>query len=140
MAKKNVTAEKKVPEAQENTASQAPSTPAPSTPAKKEASQKKTLEKKTVAPASVHEIVSEKQLKKDKPKKVKMIRDSFTLPEHDYAKLSDLKKKCLQAGVQVKKSELIRAGLLGLSKLTDAALLKIVAQVEVIKTGRPAKE
>lgn len=135
MAKKNVTAEKKLAEAQENTASQALPTQA-----KKEVSQKKTVEKKTVAPASVHEIVPDKQLKKDKPKKVKMIRDSFTLPEHDYVKLSDLKKKCLLAGVQVKKSELIRAGLLSLSKLTDAALLKIVAQVEVIKTGRPAKE
>ena len=69
-----------------------------------------------------------------------MIRDSFTMPESDYAKLSELKKKCLEAGVHVKKSELMRAGLLSLSQLADAALLKTIEQVEVIKTGRPAKE
>ena len=83
---------------------------------------------------------TEKPLKKDKPKKIKMIRDSFTMPESDYVKLSELKKKCLEAGVHVKKSELIRAGLLNLSKLADAALLKAIEQVEVIKTGRPVKE
>jgi len=82
----------------------------------------------------------EKQPKKDKPKKIKMIRDSFTMPESDYIKLAELKKKCLEAGVHVKKSELMRAGLLSLSKLTDASLLKAIEQVEIIKTGRPAKE
>ncbi len=84
---------------------------------------------------------TEKTLKKEKEKtkKVKMIRDSFTLPESDYAKLSELKKKCLEAGVHVKKSELMRAGLLNLSKLPSASLLKAVGQVEIIKTGRPAK-
>jgi len=68
-----------------------------------------------------------------------MIRDSFTLPEGDYAMLAELKKKCLEAGVHVKKSELMRAGLLHLSKLNQSVLLQAVAQVEIIKTGRPAK-
>lgn len=95
---------------------------------------------KTVLP--VTKVNAEKQPKKekDKPKKVKMIRDSFTLPESDYVKLAELKKKCLEAGVHVKKSELMRAGLLSLSKLTNASLLKAIEQVEIIKTGRPAKE
>lgn len=82
---------------------------------------------------------AEKPPKADKPKKIKMVRDSFTMPENDYAQLADLKKKCLQAGVHVKKSELLRAGLLSLSKLPDAALIKAVEQVEKLKTGRPAK-
>lgn len=93
---------------------------------------------KTALPATKGD--TEKQSKKDKPKKIKMIRDSFTLPESDYAKLAELKKKCLEAGVHVKKSELMRAGLLRLSKLNRSALLQTVAQVEIIKTGRPAKE
>ncbi|MDP2155227.1 MAG: hypothetical protein Q8J61_04445 [Sulfuricella sp.] len=67
-----------------------------------------------------------------------MVRDSFTMPENDYAQLAELKKKCLQAGVHVKKSELLRAGLLSLSKLPDAALIKAVERVEKLKTGRPA--
>ncbi len=69
-----------------------------------------------------------------------MICDSFKMPESDYIKLAELKKKCHEAGVHVKKSELMRAGLLSLSKLTDASLLKAIEQVEIIKTGRPAKE
>jgi hypothetical protein len=81
----------------------------------------------------------EKPLKKDKPRKIKMVRDSFTMPENDYVKLAELKQKCLEAGVHVKKSELMRAGLLRLSRLNKTALLNAVAQVEIIKTGRPAK-
>jgi len=94
-------------------------------------------EVKTVPP--VTKDGTKKQEKKDKPKKIKMIRDSFTLPEGDYAMLAELKKKCLEAGVHVKKSELMRAGLLHLSKLNQSVLLQAVAQVEIIKTGRPAK-
>jgi len=81
-----------------------------------------------------------KPAKEDKPPKIKMVRDSFTMPENDYAQFAELKKRCLQAGLQVKKSELLRAGLAGLTKLTDAALTKAVKQVEIIKTGRPAKQ
>lgn len=86
-------------------------------------------------------LSEEKTIKKEKvkTKKIKMIRDSFTLPESDYVKLTELKKKCLEAGVHVKKSELMRAGLLSLSRLSSASLLKVIAQVEIIKTGRPAK-
>lgn len=93
---------------------------------------------KPAAPAKA--AAKEKKLsKKDKPKKVKMVRDSFTMPEGEYAQIAALKKKCLKAGVPVKKSELLRAGLGHLAKLSDAALLKAVARVEKLKTGRPAK-
>ncbi len=78
--------------------------------------------------------------KTDKPKKIKMVRDSFTMPETDYSQLAELKKKCLQSGIHVKKSELLRVGLLSLSKMSDSALLKAVAAVEKLKTGRPAKQ
>ncbi len=80
-----------------------------------------------------------KPAKEDKPKKIKMVRDSFTMPENDYAQLAELKKKCLQGGVHVKKSELLRAGLQSLSRMPAAALIEAMAQVEKIKTGRPAK-
>lgn len=84
--------------------------------------------------------VSEKSVKaENKPRKMKMVRDSFTMPEMDYSQLGELKKKCLRAGVHVKKSELLRAGLLNLAKLPDAALVKAVEAVEKLKTGRPAK-
>jgi hypothetical protein len=113
---------------------------APVAVAKKTTPSSSTANQETEIVLPVTKVNTEKQLKKDKPKKVKMIRDSFTLPESDYVKLAELKKKCLEAGVHVKKSELMRAGLLSLSKLNNPALLKTIEQVEIIKTGRPAKE
>jgi hypothetical protein len=80
-----------------------------------------------------------KQKKNGKPKKIKMVRDSYTMPENDYAKLTELKKTCLKAGVHVKKSELLRAGLTTLTKLPTATLLKTVEGLVKIKTGRPGK-
>lgn len=115
-------------------------TPLPAKPATKPAA-KPPAKKPAAAPMATKPKAekAEKPAKAEKPKKIKMVRDSFTMPENDYAQIAELKKKCLQAGVHIKKSELLRAGLLNLSKLTDAALIKSVEQVEKIKTGRPAK-
>ena len=80
-----------------------------------------------------------KPKKDSKAKKVKMVRDSYTMPQIDYAKLAELKKLCLKSGVHVKKSELLRAGLITLGNLPTATLLKTVERLEKIKTGRPGK-
>jgi hypothetical protein len=80
-----------------------------------------------------------KTSKADKPKKIKMVRDSFSMPENEYSQFAALKRTCLLTGVHVKKSELLRAGLLCLSKLSDSELVKVVGQVEILKTGRPTK-
>jgi hypothetical protein len=80
----------------------------------------------------------DKQEKPRKPRKPKVVRDSFTMPEDDYARLVLLKKRCLDLGIPVKKSELLRAGLQALTAMKDAALVKVVESVEQIKTGRPS--
>jgi len=74
-----------------------------------------------------------------KAKKVKLVRDSFTMPETEYALIAALKKRCLDAGVSAKKSEILRAAVAGLAKLSDASVLAAIRRLEVIKTGRPAK-
>jgi len=76
-------------------------------------------------------------IKKGKIVNAKVIRDSFSFPEQDYLKISDLKKTCLAAGIHVKKSEILRAGLHILTKLNLAELKKAVGQVEKVQTGRP---
>ncbi|RFC39101.1 MAG: hypothetical protein DID90_2727552516 [Candidatus Nitrotoga sp. LAW] len=99
----------------------------------------KNIAEKTVAtPLKV--VIAEKLSKKaDKPKKIKMVRDSFTMPVNEYSQFAALKRKCQLVGVYVKKSELLRAGLLCLSKLSDPELVNVVGQVEILKTGRPTK-
>jgi len=77
--------------------------------------------------------------KKDKPKKIKMVRNSFSMTEDDYANLIGLKKKCIAAGVHVKKSELLRVGLMGLLKLSNASLLAAVEPVLATKKAKAVK-
>ena len=72
--------------------------------------------------------------------KIKVIRDSFTMPQNDYAKIAELKEACLKADMHVKKSELLRAGLHALGKLSAAQLKQTIMQMEQIKTGRPKKD
>ena len=75
-----------------------------------------------------------------KEKKIKVVRDSFTIPKTELLQVGEMKKRALTLGVAVKKSELIRAGLSALASLNDAAFKKAVASVPTIKTGRPAKD
>ena len=75
--------------------------------------------------------------KKSKIGKAKVIRDSFSFPVQDYLKISELKKTCLAAGIHVKKSEILRAGIHLLTQLNLDELKKAVDQVEKIQTGRP---
>jgi hypothetical protein len=72
-------------------------------------------------------------------KKDKVVRDSFTMPKTDYERIAALKRKCLEAGVEVKKSELLRAGLQLLDSASSKRLVAAIAALEVVKTGRPAK-
>jgi hypothetical protein len=90
-------------------------------------------------PAPVKAATVKTEKKKDKPEKVKVVRDSFTIPKTEYAQIADLKKRAMGLGQEVKKSELIRAGLLLLSSHNDAELLKALAAVPTLKTGRPGK-
>ncbi|MCU7375196.1 hypothetical protein PEC18_31360 [Paucibacter sp. O1-1] len=72
-----------------------------------------------------------------KPAKVKLVRDSFTMPSDEYAVLAVIKQRALAKAHPVKKSELLRAGVKLLEGLSDAALLRTLKGVPTIKTGRP---
>lgn len=80
-----------------------------------------------------------KAVKPVKAKKVKLVRDSYAMPENEYAQIGELKKRLVTMSVDVKKSELLRAGVAVMAALNDAELKRVMARVERIKTGRPAK-
>lgn len=77
--------------------------------------------------------------KPKKEQKIKVVRDSFTMPEGEYRKIAEIKEAALQAGQPVKKSEVLRAGLKALAAMTPAQLKRALAGLEKIKTGRPKK-
>ena len=66
-----------------------------------------------------------------------LVRDSFTMPESEYAVLLEVKQACLRAGVDVKKSELLRIGVALLGQLDVATLQGVLAALPQLKTGRP---
>jgi hypothetical protein len=61
--------------------------------------------------------------------KEKKVRDSFSMPEAEYAQLGALKARLLAQGVSAKKSELVRAALLLLAEQEDDALRKLLARL-----------
>ncbi len=109
---------------------------APAKPVKKAAAEAKP---KAVEVPKEPKIAKVAKVKIQVPKKPKLVRDSFTMPESDYALFETLKQRVLAAGIEVKKSELLRASLVMLAKLDDAELIKAIGLVERIKTGRPKK-
>lgn len=94
--------------------------------------------KKAVA-APVETAKAEKMLKVKAVKKPKVVRDSFTMPESEYQKIAEIKALCLKAGLQVKKSEVLRAGVIALCAMSEAQLNTALSRLDKIKTGRPNK-
>lgn len=77
------------------------------------------------------------QSSKVNTKKPKLVRDSFTIPKAEFAAIETLKTRAIALGTSVKKSELLRAGLMALQGLSDAAYKAALVAVPTLKTGRP---
>ena len=74
-----------------------------------------------------------------KPAKHKLVRDSFSMPQQDYDLIATLKKRAIGLGRPAKKSELLRAGLHAVTKLSDRELRAALESLIQLKTGRPRK-
>jgi hypothetical protein len=99
----------------------------------------KVAKQKRAATVGVAPVAPAAEMKVKRVKKEKVVRDSFTMPKSDYEKIAALKQKCLDAGVSVKKGEILRAGLLLLEASPSKRLLAAISAVETVKTGRPVK-
>ena len=112
------------------------------TPARKAAPARKPAKKPAAAPAAKAAPPAKppKADKADKAKKPKLVRDSFTIPKNEVAVLDDLKLRAARLGRPAKKSEVLRAGIMALAAMGDAAFLATVTGVPAVKTGRPAKD
>lgn len=88
----------------------------------------KRAARKAAAPAAVREADTARPV---------LVRDSFTMPEQEYAVLAEVKQACLRAGIDVKKSELLRIGVALLGQVDIATLKAVLAALPQLKTGRP---
>ncbi|HSI43815.1 MAG TPA: hypothetical protein VK949_05690 [Methylotenera sp.] len=100
----------------------------------------KNAEKTAAKPATAKNVAKPAKPAKEKTPKLRMERDSFTMPKVEYAQLYVLKERLIKLGQASKKSELLRAGIMQLTAMTDAALKAAMAKVPAIKTGRPKKK
>ncbi len=124
-------------------------TPKPQEPVRKAANKSatakvgaKTTARSAAAPVSARSeaLKTAAVPKAKKPRKPKLVRDSFTIPKNEFTVLQDLKQRAGKSGTAAKKSEILRAGIKALAAMNDAAFAAALQAVPAIKTGRPAKE
>ena len=118
-----------------------PKAPAANKPAAKAPATKRTASKAIVAkPAAAKPVAAKPTKAEAKPKKPKLVRDSFTIPKDEYAGIDTLKERSVALGRPAKKSELLRAGLMALLAMSPNALHAALEAVPTIKTGRPKSD
>jgi hypothetical protein len=120
-------------------------------PAKKRAAARKPALPKVLAVAPSKTTKAAKPAKPAKPvqpaqaepkeakQRVRLVRDSFTMPEPDFALIASLKVRALAGQREAKKSELLRAGLHALMALDSAALVSALGRLQPLKMGRPKR-
>ena len=104
----------------------------------------KTAPAKKVAATPAPESPAAPVAKEAKPvvaaavkQKIKLVRDSFTIPKIEYLTLSNLKLRSARLGAPAKKTEILRAGIAVLSKMSDTEFTAALDAIPSLKTGRP---
>ena len=70
----------------------------------------------------------------------KVVRDTFSMPENDYALIEEIRERLIKDHAIVRnKSEILRAGLKVLQTLNSGELLDAAEKVELLKPGRRPK-
>lgn len=107
------------------------------TPAPAKARKTPPAAKPAAAPAA--KPAAPAQAAKEVKAKAKLVRDSFTMPQADFALIGALKERAIGFKRPAKKSELLRAGLQALAGLNDTALKAALDALAPLKPGRPKK-
>lgn len=95
---------------------------------------------KAATPAKSAKTPAKAPAAAEKAKKPKLVRDSFTMPEAEYAVFAQVKKACVAAGFEIKKSELLRIGVALIAKLDPKKLQAAQKALAPLKAGRPKKK
>lgn len=111
------------------------------TSASKAPAMAKKASKPVVKPAAKKAVAMPKRAvkKPEKEPKEKIVHDSFSMPKTEYLKIAEIKETCLKAGLHVKKSGVLRAGLKALGRMNEAQLKRAIAGLEKVKTDRPKR-
>lgn len=93
---------------------------------------------KTSAPQAAPAISEPAQQPTVPPKKAKarVVRVSLKMPKADHELIAALKKRAAELNRPARKSELLRAGLYSLQKLSDANFRKVLDSLAPLKPAR----
>lgn len=108
----------------------APSAKTTSTP-KAPATIKKTVKpaaKAAAKPAAPKPVKATPAPVAKKTTKIKKVRDSFSMPENEYLEIARIKSLCKKAGLPVKKSEVLRAGLKSLGGMSVTQIKRLLTE------------
>ena len=101
------------------------------------------MEASPVKPAAAASSGKEKpkvgKAKSAKAPKDKLVRDGFTMPESEFKLIDSVKQRAMAFKREVKKSEVLRAGLKALQGLSEPQLKALLETLPTLKTGRPKK-
>ena len=75
-----------------------------------------------------------------KEKGDKMVRDTFKMPQREYDLIAEIKQRCRALGVQVKKSDVLRAGLAAMRDLSDQRLGEVMRPLTAARAERAARK
>jgi hypothetical protein len=121
-----------------------PGNASPKEPAEKPrigaAPSEKAVSQPPTAPVKAPENAPPAADRQTKPKKAKLVRDSFTMPQAEYDLIALVKRRCIAKGLAVKKSEVLRAATIGFAAKGDADIMAAIQSLDVIKTGRPPRK
>ena len=67
------------------------------------------------------------------------VRDAFSFPAADHARIAELQARCIAGGWSATKSEIVRAGLHALADLTDSSFQRTLDGLEKLKPGRAGR-
>lgn len=121
----------------------APATKAPGKVAAKKTPAPKPVKAPVTAPVAAPVSATAKAqppVAKIEKIKIKLVRDSFTMPADDWALIAQLKERALAFKRPAKKSELLRAGLQALAALPEAKLKAALDSLLPLKPGRPKSD
>lgn len=69
-----------------------------------------------------------------------MVRDTFKMPQGEYDLIAEIKQRCRALGVQVKKSDVLRAGLAAMRDLSDERLGEVMRPLTAARAERVARK
>lgn len=86
--------------------------------------------------------VSTNKNETSEPKKPleQVIRDTFSMPKRDGDLITEVRLRCMRAGIDTTRSEIVRAGIRHLAKLPADELCKIIEGIEKLKPGPQKQE